>query len=196
MSKKLPFTRIFIHCSDLDYGTAVAIADGHRKKGWKTIGYHECVSNGYPAKSWFDSKTKVPYLEGAVEIGRIIDADSEFEPFEQGAHVAGHNEQSYGICMIGKYEFSDIVLNRTLEVVRYRMSQFGIKPKNVLGHYECDSGKTCPNIDMNIFRKHLIDGTNYGESPIKSDTDKKGSHAEKQLISNWFCKIFSNFFSR
>jgi hypothetical protein len=35
------------------------------------------------------------------------------------------------------------------------MRRFGIDKANVVGHYELDKDKTCPNIDMDWFRSTL-----------------------------------------
>ena len=158
-----PFKRIFIHCSDSDFGTALLINEWHIKRGWKCIGYNEVVNNGYPSFDYFNNNIKIPYAEGAVEFGRVADSDQWFESFEEGAGVYGWNKGSYHICMIGKFNFSDDVLNKTLEIVRYRMKQFNLTYNDVFGHYEKDDKKTCPNIDMNIFRSMLKDNKNYGD---------------------------------
>lgn len=161
---KRKFERIILHCSDSEFATALMIADWHKQKKWKTIGYHAVVQNGYPTAAWWNAKKKIAHLEGDLEVGRPIDCDDLFDAREQGAHVAGHNVGSYGICMVGKKEFSDIVLNKTLEEVRFRLKQFKLTPsiETVKGHTEFDSAKTCPNINMDVFRAHLYNGTNYG----------------------------------
>ncbi len=190
MAKDFPFKRIFVHHSLSEWGTAHIIDQWHKEKGWTEIGYHEVTQNGYPTASWFNSNIIVPYLEGAVEIGREIDNDSLFEPEEQGAHVYGHNKYSYGICMIGDKNFTDKVLNATLKVVRFRLKQFSLSPDDVLGHYEVDSKKTCPNIDMNVFRNHLKDGTNYGVTAPIEEVPVKKELTLRKIIS----KLFKHFF--
>lgn len=70
---------IVIHCSatpeGLDIGAA-QIDQMHRARGFNGIGYHFVVR-----------------LDGRKEIGRQIEA--------VGAHVAGHNAHSIGICYVG-----------------------------------------------------------------------------------------------
>lgn len=70
---------IVVHCSasqPLSSITAKTIDGWHRERGFKKIGYHFVI-----------------LTDGSVEIGRDIK--------EIGAHVAGYNSKSIGICMIG-----------------------------------------------------------------------------------------------
>lgn len=72
--------KIIIHCSATPEGrdyTVGTIRSWHvQGNGWKDIGYHYVI-----------------YLDGSVHGGR---------PLEQaGAHTAGHNAHSIGICYIG-----------------------------------------------------------------------------------------------
>lgn len=70
---------IIVHVSahkEGEYVTANDIIKMHRKRGFRTIGYHCFIRT-----------------DGAIEQGR---------PFnEQGAHVKGHNKRSIGICLAG-----------------------------------------------------------------------------------------------
>lgn len=190
------FERIIIHCSDSEFGTAVMIAEWHKERGWKTIGYHEVIQNGYPTKSWFDHRKKIPYLVGAVEIGRPIDDDELFEESEMGAHVSGHNTGSYGICIIGGVDFSNEVMNAALDVVRYRLIQFGLKPSKdtVLGHCELDPMKSCPNIYMPAFRDHLIQGTYYGQIKPAEPGDESKPKENIEAPKNFLARIMERIF--
>lgn len=74
-----PITSIAIHCSATREGRPFFAADirrWHKAKGWSDIGYHFVVG-----------------LDGAIEAGRPLKSI--------GAHVAGHNANSIGICYIG-----------------------------------------------------------------------------------------------
>lgn len=70
---------IVIHCSaskeTVDYTFEQCIKD-HRARGFHTCGYHRFISK-----------------DGTIHIGRDFDAI--------GAHVAGHNSRSIGICYEG-----------------------------------------------------------------------------------------------
>ena len=70
---------IIIHCSATPEGrdiTADTIRRWHRAKGWNDIGYHFVIR-----------------LDGTIEQGRPIE--------QTGAHCAGHNAHSIGICYVG-----------------------------------------------------------------------------------------------
>jgi N-acetylmuramoyl-L-alanine amidase len=74
-----PITSIVIHCSAETHGARTRAADidrWHRQRGFRKIGYHYVIGS-----------------DGRVETGR-----PEAEP---GAHVAGHNRDTIGICLVG-----------------------------------------------------------------------------------------------
>lgn len=70
---------IVLHCSATKAGKRVTVADidrWHKEKGWNKIGYHFVI-----------------YLDGGIRKGRSVE--------EVGAHVAGNNAHSIGICYVG-----------------------------------------------------------------------------------------------
>ena len=70
---------IIVHCTATFPDQRVTVADitrWHKRRGWKTIGYHYVVK-----------------LDGTVESGRPIE--------KGGAHCKGHNAYSIGVCYIG-----------------------------------------------------------------------------------------------
>jgi N-acetyl-anhydromuramyl-L-alanine amidase AmpD len=70
---------IVLHCSATRASqpvTAAQIREWHLARGWSDIGYHRVVRR-----------------DGTVEAGRALDA--------VGAHVAGFNARSVGICLVG-----------------------------------------------------------------------------------------------
>lgn len=76
---------VIIHCSATREGqwiTADMIDTWHREQnGWSAIGYHRVIR-----------------LDGAVEQGRLFT--------QRGAHVAGNNKNTLGICLIGGLDTS------------------------------------------------------------------------------------------
>lgn len=71
--------KIIVHCSATPEGRNVTVKDidsWHKQRGWKGIGYHYVV-----------------YLDGSVHKGR--------DENEVGAHCAGQNTNSIGVCYIG-----------------------------------------------------------------------------------------------
>ncbi len=79
MAKHFPIRRLVVHCSatppSMDIGVET-IRGWHRAKGWADVGYHYVIRR-----------------DGTVEKGR-----HETRP---GAHVAGFNTGSLGICLVG-----------------------------------------------------------------------------------------------
>lgn len=147
---------IVVHCSDSLWGDAAEIDRWHRAppRNWNGIGYHYVILNGYPS---YDQLTAGDdgfdhAMDGLVEDGRRIT--------EIGAHVKGHNETSLGICLIGKMHFTCCQLMALQKLVLRLRSELSIM--RVLGHYELDDGKTCPNLNMDWVR-----GTFLG-MPMKS----------------------------
>lgn len=70
---------IVIHCTASPNGrpvTVQTVAQWHKARGFKTIGYHYLVG-----------------VDGSVGVGR----DEE----QAGAHAAGFNAHSIGVCMVG-----------------------------------------------------------------------------------------------
>lgn len=70
---------IVLHCSASKAGKKLTVDDidkMHRARGWRKIGYHYVI-----------------YPDGSIHQGRPL--------AEAGAHVAGQNADSVGICYIG-----------------------------------------------------------------------------------------------
>ena len=70
---------IIIHCADTPEGRDDKAADirrWHKAQGWNDIGYHYIID-----------------LDGTIEPGRPVET--------AGAHCAGHNANSIGICYVG-----------------------------------------------------------------------------------------------
>lgn len=118
---------IVVHCAATPNGRPTSAEDIHRwhqERGWDGIGYHYVIR-----------------LDGTVENGR--------PEYWKGAHVAGHNTGSVGICLIGTDHFTNAqheALEELLHDIRDRHNHAAIR-----GHYELDPHKTCPNIDMPIW---------------------------------------------
>src|SRR5690349_2767889 len=71
---------IVVHCSaspaSAVHVDAKEIDRWHRKRGWLKIGYHYVITR-----------------DAVVQKGRDLD--------KAGAHVAGHNHESVGVCLVG-----------------------------------------------------------------------------------------------
>jgi N-acetylmuramoyl-L-alanine amidase len=131
--------RLVVHCSDTPTGRDVSAADIRRwhtdpkpkGNGWKDIGYSHVVR-----------------IDGTIELGR---------PIEQvGSHVAGHNSDSLGICLVGRDKFSYEQYHNLCVLLKSLMAQFNLSPKDVYGHRELANGKSCPgNLDLDKLRKDI-----------------------------------------
>ncbi len=128
--------RIVIHCSasetmvDIDAIRAFHVAKPPKGNGWKDIGYHMVIKK-----------------DGTIQFGRTENTI--------GAHCAGHNEDSLGICLAGLTQFTIPQLEAMRTLVRHLMEKHSIPIENVLGHYELDvHGKTCPNIPGVVLRAY------------------------------------------
>jgi N-acetylmuramoyl-L-alanine amidase len=124
--------KIIIHCSDTlaDMDTTAADIDRwHRDRGWSQIGYHYVIKR-----------------DGTTEQGR-----PESVP---GAHVAGHNTGSIGVCLIGgKARGRENPCNftryqwRTLESLVMQLA-IEYPQAEILGHTDLDAGKSCPTFNV------------------------------------------------
>jgi len=139
-------THIIVHESDSGWGDASAINSWHLDRGWNGIGYHKVILNGKRT-----SKSKYKESEdGIIECGRMLHLS--------GAHARGYNKQSIGLCLIGKHgKFTSLQMSTLMDEIVRLMGAYDIPTSNVLGHYEIplSGGKTCPEIDMMIFRNEL-----------------------------------------
>lgn len=139
--------KVIIHCSDtypdMDIG-AKEIRHWHvDERGWDDIGYHFVIRRN-----------------GVVEDGRDLDGDGDiFE--EVGAHTAGYNQNSIGICMVGGRSKADTTennfnnvqftaLERLLRIIKIEYPKATIH-----GHREF-SHKACPSFDVQEWLKGRV----------------------------------------
>lgn len=128
-----PIHLVVIHCSDSPNGRDIGvheIRDWHLDRGFTDIGYHYVIRRS-----------------GVLEEGRPIG--------KAGAHVQGHNKLSVGICLVGRDKFTKAQLTTLHSLVVALMEEFDLEKDCVVGHYELNPKKTCPNIDMDDYREHL-----------------------------------------
>lgn len=124
---------IVVHCSatkaSMDIG-ATEIDRWHREQGWWRIGYHLVIKR-----------------DGTLEAGRPL--------HNMGAHAKGHNESSWGICMVGGLDEEGNPENNftqaqfeTLRQVIYFLKTLA-KRATVLGHRDLPHvNKDCPCFDV------------------------------------------------
>lgn len=123
--------KIIVHCSATPEGREVIVEEidkWHKANGWKGIGYHYVV-----------------YLDGSIHKGR--------DEKEVGAHCAGQNTNSIGICYIGGVEADGKTPKDTrteaqkkslLELLKKLKEKY--PNATIHGHREFAS-KACPSFD-------------------------------------------------
>ena len=115
---------IIIHSSASPNGRDDRAADIHRwhlERGWSGIGYHYVIC-----------------LDGKIENGR--------PEYWTGAHAAGYNEGSIGICLIGTDDFTEaqwLSLDALVEKLQHRYPN-----ARIIGHREVNPNKSCPGFDV------------------------------------------------
>ena len=158
--------KIVIHCSDSGFGDVAMIRSWHtdpppRGNGWKDIGYHFVILNGFRKAGELDLAA-----DGFIEPGR---------PVEQiGSHVKGHNKDSIGICLVGGWDKDGkgkSLLDSWL-TEKQRVALFGLlddllshyPDARIAGHCELNPGKTCPNLNMDALRAEYA---KWKEAPLE-----------------------------
>ena len=122
---------IVIHMSltppSMDIGAA-EIDRWHRDRGWRGIGYHHVIRR-----------------DGTVEDGRPIE--------QQGAHVAGHNSTSIGVCMVGGRTQTGNAVDANFTSAQWRSLSRLCKDLlirfpdvRIVGHRDLDN-RGCPGFD-------------------------------------------------
>lgn len=150
-------THIVIHCSDSLWGDVEDITQWHtlpkpKGRGWKDIGYHYVIANGFPNYDNKASNKPDHFHDGLVQLGRPIEMP--------GSHAQNFNKNSIGICMIGVNYFTDKQLYSLRTLLINLMQKYGIPKDNIIGHRDVMSaklqGKTCPNFDVKKFVKESL----------------------------------------
>lgn len=142
--------RIFVHCSFTKpregqqprIGAAVIRKWHVEERGWRDIGYHFVLKR-----------------DGTVEIGRPIE--------QSGAHAAGHNKDSIGICLVGGMDkrtgkalidYTDIQWQMLETLVGGLAAKYGIPDSGILGHNDVTTTKSCPNFDVKAWWNGVKNG--------------------------------------
>lgn len=111
------------------YDTSAKQIDAwHRERGWNGIGYHWVVRRS-----------------GKVEQGR--------PESRVGAHVAGHNAQTIGICLSGHGDLGSATAKQwdaLVQLVARIAKDYSLSRSSILPHNYFTNAKTCPgeHIDM------------------------------------------------
>jgi len=127
-------SEIIIHCSgtNVDNYNFQSIRRDHVKnRGWSDIGYHYGID-------W----------SGDIHILRPVK--------KIGAHVKGRNKHSIGICVLGLDNFGQVQLEQLARLCETLCMLLGLSQRAIRAHYEFNENKTCPNFDLDWFKKHYI----------------------------------------
>lgn len=134
MSKRIKTDFIAVHCSATRPSQNVdehEIASWHKARGWSDIGYNIVIPR-----------------DGTVQIGRPLD--------DVGAHVAGYNSRSLGICLVGgvaedgktpEDNFTD--RQKTALLMTLRFCRLYAPGARIQGHRDFPNvAKACPSFDV------------------------------------------------
>lgn len=136
---------IVIHITVSDYGDVETVDRWHKDRGWEAIGYHFLITNCFPSRKRWELKRPDPSSDGVGYTGR----STEFA----GAHVKGHNSHSIGVAMVGKKgAFTSKQLDQAVKICIQMKKDFPNITK-IVGHFELFDGKSCPDLDMDLFRE-------------------------------------------
>ncbi|MGI6245182.1 MAG: N-acetylmuramoyl-L-alanine amidase [Pseudochelatococcus sp.] len=155
-------THIVIHCSATPPERDVAAAEidrWHRERGWAGIGYHFVIR-----------------LDGTVERGRA--------EAQAGAHVAGHNANSIGICYVGGVSASNVNVAQDTRtpaqkaamerLVRELLTRY--PGAEVLGHRDFPGvGKACPSFDARAWWREA-----GAKAPAADPAESPGTYVVRQ----------------
>jgi len=127
-------TLIILHCSAVKPSQTSSVKQidaWHRKLGWKGCGYHYVIRR-----------------DGTVERGR---AESEV-----GAHCAGHNKYSIGVCYEGGLDANGNPSDTRTDLQKASMRRLlvelkGRYPKALIVGHNTFSNKACPCFDAKEF---------------------------------------------
>jgi len=159
---------LVIHCAATPNGRwtdVSAINLWHRQRGFKRTA---AVRHRYQPMLDAIGYHWVIYTDGRRVPGR--------SPEELGAHAAGFNRDSLGICLVGTDKFTEVQWVALAALVRELCAQYGIPlqladpkdprgPRGVIGHGQLPGvAKSCPGFDV---RKWLAMGLNPDQSNIQ-----------------------------
>ena len=122
---------LVVHCSDTPDDEPLDATDIHRMHlgfGWDGIGYHAVITR-----------------DGRIERGR--------PEYWVGAHVYGHNEESLGVCLIGRNDFTPAQMDALMLILHEWKERY--PEAEIRGHCDFDNTeKTCPNFDAGAWARH------------------------------------------
>ena len=131
---------IVIHCSATkDSGTV----------SWGAIRRFHVVE-----RSWAD----IGYHFGVEKIGEDAEILLGRMPDRMGAHAAGHNSYTLGVCVVGDFDKElppENIWSKAVQLCKWLCHNFSIQ--DIYGHRELTDMKTCPGLmfDLGKFRREV-----------------------------------------
>ncbi len=131
---------LVVHCAatkpNMDVGVN-EIRKWHMDRGWMDIGYHYVIRRS-----------------GEIEVGRPEEIP--------GAHVAGHNRNTIGICLVGGIDdegypepnFTDTQLYSLRMLLENMLHEHGLTAGSIMGHRDFPGvHKACPSFNVSHWWK-------------------------------------------
>lgn len=140
---------LVIHCAAVPNGRETSALDidlWHQQAGFKRS-FDARLGEG----KWLKKKyaTQQPELR-SIGYHTVITLDGNQVPGrsleETGAHAAGHNSNSIGICLVGTDKFTPEQWESLRSVVRGYQTL--IPNLEIIGHRDVNPGKTCPGFSV------------------------------------------------
>ena len=122
--------KIIFHCSASDnpkHDDVGVMRNWHQARGWYDVGYHYFIKK-----------------DGTIQDGRPLS--------QVGAHTAGHNTGSVGVCFHGLNDFTKPQMKAIHKVITLIEDKVG-KPLQLASHRDFTNLKTCPNFVLDDFLK-------------------------------------------
>lgn len=160
---------IIIHCSATPNGRWNTVEDidaWHRERGFHRN--HRMIGHNQPRLTSIGYHFVI-YTTGAVTIGRGIN--------EIGAHAAGHNARSIGVCMLGTDKFSPEQWSGLAANIAGLQSR--IPGVRVIGHRDVNAHKECPGFDVQEWLRGgmaALDGHLYDDFALLRKAGEGGTY--------------------
>jgi len=143
---------LVIHHSAGLWGDRAWIDGLHKQRGWRGIGYHKLILNGYPTYRDWTKEHRIADQDGLIAQGR--------PDTETGAHCPGWNTRSLGICLVGNfmaYPPTPAQWDSLVDACARLCRRYSITADHIFGHGQLRA-TDCPGrlLDMDKLRCEVI----------------------------------------
>lgn len=131
---------LIVHHSYSLWGSRDVIDQWHKSKGWKMVGYHKVICNGYPTYAHWSQHKYLKSWDGKIQQGRPDNM--------VGAHCRDNhmNFKSLGICLIGNFDSekpTDAQLASLVDSLARLCMRHKLSPERIFFHNSF-SATSCP----------------------------------------------------